>query len=157
MGGELMVIDWIQLAEVMGVSIVCGVVGTSTRNALDMVRITRHPHYPSLSVAARAALQRIPYASRRHLVGITTAFVATVTLGLEQDVLHQCVIALIASLSGTSFLIHHMEDGSSESDLYTHFENQVNKDIESLVADLHSREEDSSEVAASDETVVHVE
>lgn len=145
-------INWVQMMEVMIVSTLCGVVGTATRNALDLVRITRHPHYSTVAKTSKDKLHKIPYAWRRHLVGITTAFVATVTLGLEQDILHQCVIALIASLSGTTFLIHHMEEGANDSDLYVHLENQVNRDIESLVADLHAREGNELQAAAGEET-----
>lgn len=135
--------------QVCIVSLVCGIFGTATRNAMDIVKVSSHPKFLDLPFWKRKwVVRHLPFAYRRHLIGVVTAFVATVTLGLELDVLHQAVIALIASLSGSSFLTKHMEESGSNGELLKHLQDAVDFELQSLAAELEF-EKSEAEVAVT--------
>ncbi|MDB5085107.1 MAG: hypothetical protein JWN30_1993 [Bacilli bacterium] len=115
--------------------IISGVVAAETRIAIEAVNIIKHPRFHEIPEELWGRVPKVPYRFYRYLIGVVTSYVAVVTLATELDWNHQMVIAVIAGLSGNSFLISRMESKGEESGLASHLQNRLLVQTKSIISE----------------------
>ena len=108
--------------------ILTGILAAETRIALEILHLHQKFNLNILDNESKKWVLKNQYRSKRYLIGITTSFVAIISLAKSLDFLNQSVIGLIAALSGNSFLTKQI-DGSLDSALDKHLKEKATNDL----------------------------
>ncbi|TWI56328.1 hypothetical protein [Halalkalibacter nanhaiisediminis] len=101
-----------------------GVLAAEARVALEVLHVHQKFNLNILDDESKKWVLGNNLRFKRYIIGITTAFIAIITLAREMDPLNQAVIGLIAALSGNTFILKQI-DGNLESALDSHLKDKA--------------------------------
>lgn len=115
--------------------ILTGILAAEARVALEVLHVHQKFNLNILDDETKKWVLGNNFRFKRYVIGITTAFIAIITLAREMDPLNQAVIGLIAALSGNTFILKQI-DGSLESALDSHLKDKASSDLLELEQEL---------------------
>jgi hypothetical protein len=123
-----------------------GILAAEARMALELLHLHQKFNLFILDEEDKKWILKSQFRKQRYIVGITTSFLAIISLARELDNLNQSVIGLVAALSGINFLSKQI-DGNLQSALDTYLQSKVDEklfDLENELVEMDEEIDDES-------------